>query len=161
MKFNKKIDCKRIKLIISDFDGVLTDNRVLVDEDGREAVFVNRSDGLAVGMLRKAGIEFIILSTEKNPVVSARARKLNVDCYQGCGNKAQMIKDIITQKELTPENVMYIGNDVNDYEAMLIAGIKAAPSDAYEEIQEIADIITDARGGMGVIRELINVILNS
>ena len=54
MKFNKKIDCKRIKLIISDFDGVLTDNRVLVDEDGREAVFVNRSDGLAVGMLRKA-----------------------------------------------------------------------------------------------------------
>lgn len=154
MKINNNVDLKKIKLIISDFDGVLTDNRVLVDENGKEAVFVNRSDGLAVGMLRKLGIEFMILSTEKNPVVTARARKLKVECVQGCDNKQTAIKDIIASKNLSKDEVMYIGNDINDYEAMKVAGIKVTPNDAYPEVKNIADIVTEARGGMGVIREI-------
>lgn len=145
---------KDIKLIISDFDGVMTDNRVLVDENGKEAVWVNRSDGLGVGILNKKGIDIIILSTEKNPVVSARAQKLRIECIQGVDNKADAINNIAKEKLISLDNIAYIGNDINDLEAMKMVGLKIAPADAYGEILEIADVVTVAKGGYGVIREI-------
>ena len=150
---------KEIKLIISDFDGVMTDNRVLVDENGKEAVFVNRSDGLGIGILKKKGIDIIILSTEKNPVVSARARKLNIECIQGVDDKARAIETIAKEKSISLDNIAYIGNDLNDLEAMKMVGLKIAPTDAYQEILDIADITTNAKGGYGVIREVSNLLL--
>lgn len=150
---------KQIKLLVSDFDGVMTDNRVLVDENGKESVFVNRSDGLAVGILRKRGIKTIVLSTETNGVVSARARKSNIECLQSVCDKAAALKEYCVNNGFDLENVAYIGNDINDLEVMKLVGTKIVPADAYEEVKSIADIITKAKGGCGVIREVVDIFL--
>ena len=136
---------KKLKLLIYDFDGVMTDNRVMVDQDGRESVVVNRGDGYGVSRIKKLGIEQVIVSTETNPVVRRRAEKLNIGVIHG-------VED--TKKGYAVENVMFIGNDLNDYEAMMSVGLKGAPADAEEEILNIADWVSEAKGGYGVIREL-------
>ncbi len=143
-----------VKLIVFDFDGVMTDNRVLVDENGKEAVWVNRSDGLGIQMIKQLGIQMIILSTEKNPVVSMRAKKLNLDVLQSIHDKAAALLNFCKQENLELKNVMYVGNEINDLPAMKMAGIKVVPYDAYSEVKEIADIVLKTKGGNGVIREL-------
>jgi 3-deoxy-D-manno-octulosonate 8-phosphate phosphatase (KDO 8-P phosphatase) len=153
-----KYKLEKIRLIITDFDGVLTDNRVLMSQDGMEFVYVNRSDGLAVNLLKKNNIEVIILSTETNPVVTKRGEKMGVDVFQGCSDKKHVIGDISRDKCIPFDSMMYIGNDVNDLNAMGCVGIKVAPSDACKEVLEIADIVTKSRGGEGVLREVYSVI---
>ena len=101
-----------INLLILDFDGVLTDNKVYVLEDGREAVVCHRGDGWGIRMLQSAGIEVIILSTETNAVVSARAEKLNVTCIQGCEDKALAVQSIIDTRSIGPDQIMYVGNEI-------------------------------------------------
>lgn len=149
---------KSVTLIISDFDGVMTDNRVLVDEDGKESVYVSRADGQAVHMLRKLNIELVIMSTETNGVVGKRAQKLGVECIQSVNDKASCLKQYCENRNVSLQNVAYIGNDINDYEAMKLAGVKIVPQDAYEEVKEIADYVTTVNGGYGVIREVAAVI---
>ena len=149
---------KEIKLIISDFDGVMTDNRVLVDETGKESVYVSRADGQAVHMLRNLGITLVIMSTETNGVVEKRAEKVGVECVQSIKDKALCLKQYCESKNIFLENVAYIGNDVNDYAAMKLAGIKIVPADAYLEVKQIADYITTVNGGYGVIREVADII---
>ena len=149
-----------IDLLILDFDGVLTDNRVYVAEDGQETVACHRGDGWGIGLLKDAGLEIIILSTETNPVVSARAKKLGVGCIQGCLDKAEATRKIIAKKELDSSKVMYVGNDTNDLEAMALVGHAVAPADSHPEIIEVAHTVTRARGGHGVIRELADLLLS-
>lgn len=149
---------KNIVLIISDFDGVMTDDRVMIDENGKESVYVNRADGQGINILRALGIELAILSTEINEVVQKRADKLKVVCIHGVGDKARCMKRFCTEKDIPLNRVAYIGNDVNDYDAMLLAGIKIVPSDAYEEVKSIADYVTEAKGGYGVVREVAGII---
>ena len=149
-----------IDLLILDFDGVLTDNRVYVTQDGKEAVACHRGDGWGIRLLKNAGLEVIILSTETNPVVSARARKLDVECIQGCSDKAEATREIIAKKELDSTKVMYVGNDTNDSEAMALVGHAVAPADSHPEIIEVAKTITRARGGYGVVRELADLLLS-
>jgi len=148
-----------IDLLILDFDGVLTDSRVYVDEEGRETVACHRGDGWGIKLLKEAGVEVMILSTEKNPVVRARAKKLAIDCKQDCEDKAQAVTDIIQEKNLSPDRIMYVGNDTNDAGAMVMVGIPVAPADAHPSILEIAKIVTRAKGGQGVVRELADLIL--
>ena len=143
-----------IDLVILDFDGVLTDNRVYVMEDGREAVACHRGDGWGIGNLGQAGIEVMILSTENNPVVSARATKLGIECLQGCDDKASAMSGIINRKKVNPSRVMYVGNDTNDASAMALVGHPAAPADAHPSILRIAKTVTKAKGGYGVVREI-------
>lgn len=143
-----------IVCIFYDFDGVMTDNRVLVSEDGKESVFVNRSDGLAVSEIRKAGIDQIIVSTEKNAVVEKRAQKLGIDVIHGVDNKADIIMRICKEKGYNLAEVMFVGNDINDLSALSICGYKGCPLDAVEEVKEICDWISDKNGGYGVIRDL-------
>lgn len=145
---------KEIKLVVSDFDGVMTDNRVLIDENGKESVFVSRADGQGIRMLNSMGIKLVIMSTEANEVVMKRAEKLKVECIQNIHDKAECLKAYCCKEELPLERVAYIGNDINDYKAMHLAGVKIAPGDAYEEVKEIADYITMVNGGYGVIREV-------
>ena len=145
---------KDLDLIVYDFDGVMTDNRVLVDQNGREAVFCSRADGLGVGMIRDLGVAQMILSTEANPVVSARAAKLNLPVVQGCADKAQALSRLMHERNLDPARVLFLGNDVNDLAAMLLVGWPAAPADAAPEILEMARYVTRAVGGKGVVREL-------
>ena len=146
-----------IKFIICDFDGVMTDNRVLIDEDGKESVFVSRADGQAIHLLHSLGIELVIMSSETNGVVSKRARKLGVECIQSIYDKAQCLKKYCENRNIMLRNVAYIGNDINDYEAMKLAGVKIVPQDAYKEVKQIADYVTEVNGGYGVIREVASV----
>ena len=147
---------KKIRLIAYDFDGVMTDNCVLVDENGKESVRVNRGDGLAVDAFKKLNIDQIIISTETNKVVKARAKKLKIPSVSGCANKKNALEKICAEKGLKKENVMYVGNDINDLKAMELAGIIACPTDARDSVKKISDFVIDAKGGEGVLRKLID-----
>ncbi len=149
---------QQIDLIVFDFDGVMTDNRVLVDETGKESVWVNRSDGLGVRMLKDRGMNMIILSTEANPVVEVRAKKLGVKVIRSVKDKAETLIDYCRQEKFDFENVMYVGNDINDLPAMKLVGLKVVPADAYKEVKAIADIVLETRGGYGVVREIATMI---
>ena len=149
---------KEIKLIIYDFDGVMTDNKVYIDQNGKEMVQVNRADGLGVAEIKKMEIEQIIMSTETNPVVSARAIKLDIPCLQGLDNKKDALLDYSKKNDIDLKNVAYVGNDINDKDAMAIAGFSFCPNDSHESIKEIADHILSRNGGDGVIRELLDLI---
>ncbi|WP_419786188.1 HAD hydrolase family protein [Pseudodesulfovibrio sp.] len=151
-------EANRVRLAVYDFDGVMTDNRVIVDQDGRESVAANRSDGLAVGMIRSLGVEQCILSTEVNPVVRARAEKIGLPCTHGVGDKASVLIALAAERFVSLSDVLYVGNDVNDRDAMGLAGFKVAPADAHAEILALADYVTEAAGGHGVIRELYDVL---
>lgn len=150
---------KNVKVIISDFDGVMTDNRVWIDEDGKETVCVNRADGQAVHMLRNMDIELVIMSTETNKVVGKRAEKLKVECIQSISDKAECLKEYCNVKNISLQNVAYVGNDINDYGAMQIAGVRIVPYDAYSVVKSIADYVTESKGGCGVIREIAELLL--
>lgn len=149
-----------IRLVICDFDGVMTDDRVLVLEDGREGVMCSRADGLACSLLRAAGIETVIVSTERNPVVSARARKLSIHVVQDCADKAAAVRELLAARELAPEHAAYIGNDVNDLGAFAEVRLRIAPSDAHHSVRSGADVVTATRGGDGVLREVADLLLH-
>ncbi len=149
-----------IKLIVYDFDGVMTDNKVYVDQNGREMVQVNRADGLGVSEIKKLGIEQIIISTEKNPIVSTRAKKLGIYCLQGIENKKDVLINFCQKNDYELEYVAYVGNDINDKEVMGIVGFTFCPVDAHGSIKKISNHILDTKGGNGVIRELLDFINN-
>ena len=153
-----KANLSSVKAIAFDFDGVFTDDRVLVSETGEESVFCSRSDGLGIGMLRDAGIHMIIISKERNPVVSARARKLSLEVVQGCDDKLPVLRDWLRRINVAPQNCAYMANDVNDLECMSFVGIAIAPRDAHPRARDNATIVTEHDGGRGAIRELADAI---
>ena len=142
------------KLLVYDFDGVMTDNKVYVDQNGNEMVQVSRADGLGIAEIRKLGIQQMILSTETNPVVSARAEKLGLFCLQGIDNKAQALTDYCKNHQLELRDVAYVGNDINDLEVMKLVGTTFCPADAHTSIKEISQYILESKGGDGVAREI-------
>ena len=143
-----------IKVVFFDFDGVFTDNRVLVSENGAESVFCNRSDGLGISRIKGLGIECSVISAETNPVVTRRCEKLNIDCVQGVGNKKPELQRILTDLGLSPENAAFVGNDVGDIECMSYVGVPIAVSDAYPEVKTVAKLTTGRKGGLGAVREV-------
>lgn len=153
-----RVDEKSLELIIYDFDGVMTDNRVEVDENGVETVRVNRSDGLAISVLKKKDIPQVIISTEKNPVVQKRAEKLGIPVSHSVDDKKDFVASYLKEKNIDSRNVVYVGNDINDLEAMKIVGLPIAPADAHRAVKRIAKYTTRARGGEGVVRELLDII---
>jgi len=154
----KEINIKDIQLIAYDFDGVMTDNKVIVDQNGKESVVANRSDGLAVGMFTNMGIKQIIISTEPNEVVARRAEKIKIPYIHGVENKRNVLKQYLAENNIDKNKVVFIGNDLNDKEVMQYIGIPVAPSDAHFEILDIAQIITKKKGGDGVVRELYDIL---
>jgi len=148
-----------IKLFVFDFDGVLTNNMVYLDQNGHEMVSCSRSDGLAFDLLKKMDKSVYIISTEVNPVVSARANKLRVPVLQGIKNKEKLLKKVTHNESIDFKQVCYIGNDINDYFAMKLCGLKICPADSHVKIKEISDIVLSNNGGNGVVRELIEDIL--
>lgn len=155
----KRFSCQGIKLVVLDFDGVMTDNRVYVDQRGEESVAAHRGDGMGISLLKKAGIEVIILSTEKNPVVSARAKKLQIPVHQGIEEKGVALKALLEEKEIPAHQVVYLGNDVNDLPCFSLVGTAAAVADAHPAVREKADLILETAGGAGAVRELADMIL--
>ena len=153
---------EKIALIICDFDGVITDNRVWVDQDGHETVAAYRSDSVRVKELREIGIEVMILSSEPNRVVEARARKMGVEAVHGVAlhDKGRVMREILEQKNLKAENVIFIGNDINDLPCFAVAGWSVAVADAFPDVIRAADYVLSKNGGHGALREICDLILS-
>jgi len=156
LRKNWTIALEDIALVVYDFDGVMTDNRVILSEDGKESVIVNRSDGLAVTILKNMGVRQLILSKEKNSIVSARANKLGLPVLQGIDNKELILQRYCQENNLPIDKVVFVGNDLNDICLMRIVGFPLCPADAYPEVKIESKFIIAANGGCGVVRELLN-----
>ncbi|MEU3447088.1 acylneuraminate cytidylyltransferase [Streptomyces thermolilacinus] len=143
-----------VDAVVLDFDGTQTDDRVLIDADGRELVAVHRGDGLGVAALRRAGLHLLILSTEKNAVVAARARKLHVPVLHGVDRKDAALKHWCEEYGIDPQRVLYAGNDVNDLPCMALVGWPVAVADAHAAVRAAARAVTTTRGGAGAVREI-------
>jgi len=145
--------------LVMDFDGVFTDNRVIVFQDGREAVLCDRGDGLGLDRLKELGLPLLVLSTEKNSVVQARCEKLDLPCQQGISDKISVLKGWIKKNDLNPSGIIYVGNDVNDLPCLGYVGCGVAVGDAYPEVKASARLVLSAYGGKGAIRELTELII--
>lgn len=143
-----------IDAVVLDFDGTQTDDKVFVDSDGREMVAVHRGDGLGIAALRRSGLELLILSTEQNPVVAARARKLQVPVLHGIDRKDLALKQWCDEHGITPERVLYVGNDVNDLPCFGLVGWPVAVASAHDAVRAAARAVTTTPGGEGAIREI-------
>jgi len=141
-------------LVVFDFDGVMTDDRVWVDQDGREMVAANRRDGMGIAMLRKAGIPAVVLSTEENPVVAARCRKLGLPIQQGIKDKAAALSQLLAERQVDPAQVVYLGNDINDVPCFPMVGCAVVVADAHPAAFDQADMVLSYPGGHGAVREL-------
>ena len=144
----------RIRLVAFDFDGVFTDNKVYVFEDGSEAVRCTRSDGIGLQKLKRAGIETVIISTETNPVVSARASKLKIRCVQNCQDKRAALQEIAHEKNITLDQVAFVGNDINDLACLACVALPIVVQDAHRDVLATARYQTKLPGGHGAVREI-------
>ncbi len=144
----------KIRLVAFDFDGVFTDNMVYVLEDGTEAVRCFRSDGLGLQKLKKLGIETVIISTEANPVVSARARKLKIRCIQNCQDKRAVLDNRAQELNITLGEVAFVGNDINDLPCLECVALPIVVQDAYQDVVPAALYQTKRPGGHGAVREI-------
>ena len=153
---------QKIELLVLDFDGVVTDNRVWVSEDGYEMVAAYRSDSLIMGKLMRAGTDVVVLSSEVNPVVAARARKMKVEAIHGVGpeDKASVLQNLLKERKIDPACVVYVGNDINDLPCFALAGWAVAVADAQSEVLRAADFVTTKTGGHGAVREVCDLILS-
>ncbi|MGV4982558.1 cytidylyltransferase domain-containing protein [Streptomyces sp. NRAIS4] len=148
-----------IDAVVLDFDGTQTDDRVLIDSEGREFVSVHRGDGLGIAALRRSGLKMLILSTEQNPVVAARARKLKLPVLHGIDRKDLALKQWCEEQGIAPERVLYVGNDVNDLPCFALVGWPVAVASAHDVVRGAARAVTTLPGGDGAIREIASWIL--
>ena len=157
-----KILINQPKALIMDFDGVHTNNKVYLDSNGNELVLCSRSDGMGLKQLKEnLNIKLLILSNEQNRVVQKRATKLNIECIQTNGKKIEILDDWLKINNLKYEDVIFIGNDVNDIDCIQKVGVSFCPNDAESLIKENVDHVLKQNGGNGAIRELTNIILSN
>ncbi len=152
--FNEFKDIKLPKIIFTDFDGCLTDDKVKINIFGRETVKANRKDGLAIKRLKKLGIDVVISTSETNKVVDVRARKLKIEVLKGLENKVEAITNYLHSKSLTWADTWYLGNDINDLGAIEKAALSLCPLDAAPEVFESAKVVLSRRGGEGLLSEI-------
>jgi 3-deoxy-D-manno-octulosonate 8-phosphate phosphatase (KDO 8-P phosphatase) len=145
---------RNVRLIAFDFDGVFTDNAVYVDEKGRELVRCWRSDGLGLKKLKSLDIRAVIISTEKNPVVSRRAAKLKVECIQGVEDKERTLSEIARKEGIDFGQIAYVGNDINDLACLRAVGLPIVVEDAHPAVVPFAKYRTRIKGGNGAVREI-------
>jgi len=151
---------EKVSLLVLDFDGVLTDDRVYVNQHGEETVAAHRGDGMGIAKLKETGVDVIILSKERNPVVKARADKLGIKAYQGIDAKEKELTKILKDKKIPGKDVVYLGNDVNDLPCFPLVGLAAAVADAHPEVIKRARLVTKKNGGFGAVRELCELIIS-
>jgi len=159
MELNSPIP-STVQAIIFDFDGVFTDNRVIINEDGTESVICSRSDGFGISEIKKYGISLLVLSKEKNPVVQKRCEKLGVPSVQGIDDKKTFLAAWLEEKAINPNNVIYLGNDINDIECLISVGCGVVVADAHNDAKKIAKIILKNKGGQGAVRELCDLVIS-
>ena len=151
----------RVDLIVFDFDGVMTNNLVYVNQDGVKSVAANRSDGMGIVRLRKSGVKAMVLSTETNPVVQARCKKLKLPVIQGVDNKDVVLREYLETNGFNPDNVIFVGNDINDVPCFSIVGCSMAVADAQPVALRQADIVLRNSGGDGAVREVCDLVMRS
>jgi 3-deoxy-D-manno-octulosonate 8-phosphate phosphatase (KDO 8-P phosphatase) len=144
---------ERVRLAVFDFDGVFTDNRVWVNERGEEALAFSRSDGLGLRRLDEVQVRYLILSLESNPIVGARAQKLQARCVQGIADKLPVLREHVAVAGVSLEETAYVGNDVNDAECLGAVGLPVVPADAWPEVRPLARWVLSRPGGNGCVRE--------
>ena len=147
-------DLQHIRLLVLDFDGGLTDNRVIVDQHGTESVFCSRGDGMGVEMARESGLEIFVISKEQNPVVAARCNKLKLPMIQGCDDKLPALQRLAEERTLEREHIAFVGNDTNDRECVEWCGLGIAVADSHPGLLAVADRVTSLPGGRGAVREV-------
>jgi 3-deoxy-D-manno-octulosonate 8-phosphate phosphatase (KDO 8-P phosphatase) len=150
---------RAVKLVVFDFDGVFTDNTVYVSQDGVESVRCWRSDGLGLAKLKQAGIPTAIVSTETNPVVTARAKKLAIRCIQGCDDKLGAVRALAGEHGLMLADVAFVGNDINDLACLQAVGFPIVVQDAHADVVAAGVYRTTAPGGRGAVREVCDAIV--
>lgn len=161
MKFSHfyiKEKIRNLKIVFFDFDGVFTNNFVFTNENGVECVMSNRSDGYGLKMLRKVGVDFLIISSETNKVVEKRAEKLGIDCYSGVENKLALLKKTLEEKKISSDNAAFVGNDINDIECINYLGLGIAVKDAFPHVKKASNLILKKAGGYGAVREFCEMI---
>jgi YrbI family 3-deoxy-D-manno-octulosonate 8-phosphate phosphatase len=144
---------ERVRFAVFDFDGVFTDNRVWVNERGEESLAFSRSDGLGLRRLDEVGVRYLIVSMEKNAIVAARAKKLEVDCVQGVDDKLSIVRDRAVDLGVALEDTAFVGNDINDAECLRAVGVPVVPADAWPEVKPLAHWVLSRPGGNGCVRE--------
>jgi YrbI family 3-deoxy-D-manno-octulosonate 8-phosphate phosphatase len=148
-----------VSALVMDFDGVFTDNKVIVFQDGQEAVVCDRSDGWGLSHLRNLGLPVLVISTEKNPVVRARCDKLGITCLYGVDDKLAALNAWLKECRIDQSKVIYVGNDVNDLSCLRAVGCAVVVNDAHPEVRAAAHVVLSAPGGNGAIRELVDLIV--
>lgn len=169
MELDELLSTGTVHTIVFDFDGVFTDNKVLVDQNGHEFVVCDRADGLAFDLARaflrqgKLDAELFVLSKESNKVVSARCQKLKLECRQSVGDKLSYLESYFADRFPDYENpfsgLIYLGNDLNDLPVMCRAGVSVAPSDAHPRVLKVASHVLTQRGGDGFVRAFVEALL--
>jgi len=166
MRYEKKIKVaeklpNNIKGVAFDFDGVFTNNKVYLTQDGEETVMCDRSDGMGIALLKKTGIVVAVFSSEENKIVRERCNKLNIECYSGVDDKKNCLALWMKKNSLDRECVIFVGNDTNDIECLEYVGCGIVVDDACDEAKNAAKAILSCRGGNGAIRELVDLILKN
>jgi YrbI family 3-deoxy-D-manno-octulosonate 8-phosphate phosphatase len=150
------VDIDLVELFVFDFDGVLTNNKVIIgNEPGQEFVECNRADGLGFDALKKLSIKSYILSSEKNSVVQSRGDKLQVPVLHGITDKAASLTNLSKELSVSFDKIFYIGNDINDLNAIDCCGFSACPADSHRSVKQSVDFVLKSHGGEGVLREIL------
>lgn len=157
-----KDKARKVKFLVMDVDGVLTDSGMYYSERGDELKKFNTRDGMGIEMWHKAGFKTAIITRERTDIVERRAAKLKItEVYQGMENKLRALEKLISEYNLNYEEIAYVGDDINDIPVLEKVGFSAAPRDAIEKVKKIVDYVTEKKGGEGVVREVIDFILDS
>ena len=154
-------DLAKVRFAVFDFDGVFTDNRVWTNERGEESVACWRGDSLGLRRLDEVGVDYVILSTEVNEAVSARARKIRATCLQAVEDKLPVLEVEAARRGVSLEETAYVGNDVNDAGCLGAVGLPVVPADAWPEVLPLARLVLTRGGGRGCVRELCDAIWNA
>lgn len=147
-----------ISCVVFDFDGVFTDNAVYIDENGKEQAMTNRSDGMGISFLKEEGIPILVISSESNPIVEKRCKKLGIECIKDVKDKKIVLSDWLINNNIT-SGVVYVGNDINDINCLKMAEFSVVPADAHPQVLSCADLILKNKGGNGAVRELCDMII--
>ncbi len=153
---------KNIKIVLTDVDGTLTDGGMYYSSKGDTMKKFHVRDGMAVNILKRNGIFTVLITKEKSNIVKQWAKKMNVrKMHQGIINKEKILPKICKEHRVKPEQIVYIGDDINDIDLMEMVGLSVAPADAWKKTRQTADFVTNATGGNGVLRAVTDLILEN
>ena len=150
-----------VRFAVFDFDGVFSDNRVWTNDRGEESIVGCRADTYGLRRLDEVGVEYLIITSETNDAVPARARKMRIECIRGVEDKLPVLREEVDRRGVTLAETSYVGNDVNDAECLAAVGLPVVPADAWPEVVPLARLVLTRAGGLGCVREFCDAVWNA